>query len=359
LSKRKESDVVIPKVQALKVYQTMLAIRRFESRVEKLLLENRIYGPAHLYIGQEAVAAGVCANLNPDDFISSTHRGHGHLIAKGGHFNRMIAELFARSTGYCKGKGGSMHIADMSLGMLGANGIVGAGLSLATGAGLAAKVRKTNQVSVCFFGDGASNQGIFLESINIAATLDLPVVYVCENNGYNVNTKWATIAKHPDIADRASGLGLPGKIVDGQDVTAVYGASAEAVERARSGKGPTLLECKTYRFKGHCGVWGDPRDPEEVAEWMKRDPVSMFAQIIIADGLATEDQLQDMEQMLEKELDDAVEFAKNSPSPNLEEATTDVYAETSMMIDTAGLTNPTETAPDQDLVSQYWEGTSR
>jgi len=348
---------VIPKDQALNVYRTMLSIRRFESRVEKLLMENRIYGPAHLYIGQEAVASGVCANLNPDDFISSTHRGHGHLIAKGGQFKHMMAELFAKSTGYCKGKGGSMHIADMTLGMLGANGIVGAGLSLATGAGFSAKVRKTSQVSACFFGDGASNQGIFLESINIAATLNLPVIYVCENNGYNVNTKWATIAKHPDIADRAVGLGLPGKIVDGQDVTAVYDASREAVERARNGEGPTLLECKTYRFKGHCGVWGDPRDPEEVAMWLKRDPVSMFASKLITEGLATAEQLQDMELTLEKELDSAVEFAVNSPSPKLEEAITDVYAETIMTTDTADQTKLTETTSTQDIVSKYWEGT--
>ena len=348
---------MIPKDQTLEIYRTMLAIRRFECRVEQLLKDNRIYGPAHLYIGQEAVAAGVCANLQPNDFIASTHRGHGHLIAKGGQFHRMMSELFARSTGYCKGKGGSMHIADMTLGMLGANGIVGAGIPMATGAALSAKVRGTDQVSVCFFGDGAANQGTFLEAINIAATGSLPVIYVCENNGYNVNTKWATIAKHPDIADRAIGLGLPGKIVDGQDVTAVYDAAIEAVARARSGKGPTLLECKTYRFRGHCGVWGDPRDPEEIAKWQKRDPVSMFAQIIVDEGLATEEQLQDMERMLEKELDAAVEIAENSPSPKLEEATTDVYAETSMAINTADQTKSTETTPKQDLVSKYWEGT--
>ena len=222
---------MIPRGRALKVYQTMLAIRRFEYRVEQLLKEDRIYGPAHLYIGQEAVAAGVCANLRPDDFVASTHRGHGHIIAKGGQFHRMMAELFARSTGYCKGKGGSMHIADMTRGMLGANGIVGAGISLATGAALAAKVRGTDQVSVGFFGDGAANQGTFLEAINIAAIMALPVVYVCENNGYGVNTKWATVAKHPDVAHRAMGLGLPGEVVDGQDVAAVYDAAAEDLFR--------------------------------------------------------------------------------------------------------------------------------
>jgi len=350
---------LIPEKQTLEVYKTMLAIRRFEYRVEQLLKDSRIYGPAHLYIGQEAVAAGVCANLRPDDYIASTHRGHGHLIAKGGKFNLMIAELFARSTGYCKGKGGSMHIADMTRGMLGANGVVGAGISLATGAALAAKVRGTDQVSVSFFGDGASNQGIFLEAINIAAVMNLPVIYVCENNGYGVNTKWAAIAGHIDVADRAIGLGLPGKVVDGQDVTAVYEAAAEAVERARNGEGPTLLECKTYRYRGHCGVWGDPRDPAEVAEWQERDPVSMFAKTLTDAGLATAEQMQDMEQALEEELDAAVEFAENSPLPEPEEATTDVYAETGAVVDKASQISPNEKTPGQDLVRKYWEETNQ
>ena len=350
---------MIPREQAPGVYQLMLAIRRFECRVEQLLKENRIYGPAHLYIGQEAVAAGVCANLRLDDYVASTHRGHGHLIAKGGKFHPMMAELFARSTGYCKGKGGSMHIADMTRGMLGANGIVGAGISLATGAALAAKVRGTDQISVCFFGDGASNQGTFLEAINIASAMSLPVIYVCENNGYGVNTRWATIAGHTDIADRAIGLGLPGKVIDGQDVTAVYEAAAEAVERARNGEGPTLLECKTYRYRGHCGVWGDPRDPAEIAEWQKRDPVSMFAQALMAEELATEQQLQDMEQALEEELDAAVEFARSSPPPEVKEATTDVYAETGATVDKASQISSTSATPGQDLVRKYWEETSQ
>jgi len=346
---------MIPEDQALKVYQTMLAIRRFECRVEQLLKESKIYGPAHLYIGQEAVAAGVCANLSKNDFVASTHRGHGHLIAKGGRFERMMAELFARSTGYCKGKGGSMHIADMTQGMLGANGIVGAGLSLATGAGLAAKVQGKNQVSVSFFGDGAANQGTFLESINIAATMRLPVLYVCENNGYGVNTKWMAIANHPDIADRAIGLGLPSKVVDGQDVIAVYDAASEAVERARQGEGPTLLECKTYRFRAHCGVWGDPRNKEELAAWEARDPVPMFAKRLIAEGLATEEQLQTMEQMLEEELDAAVEFAENSPLPLLEDATKDVYAESRTTVAAMGEKTLSKVAPGDDLVSKYWK----
>jgi len=347
---------VVPGDKALKVYQTMLAIRKFECRVEQLLINDRIYGPAHLYIGQEAVAAGVCANLRNDDFVASTHRGHGHLIAKGGDFKPMMAELFARSTGYCKGKGGSMHIANMTFGMLGANGIVGAGIPLATGAAFSAKVRKTDQVSVGFFGDGAANQGTFLESINIAATMSLPVIYVCENNGYNVNTKWSTIAKHPHIADRALGLGLPGKIVDGQDVTAVYDATSEAVDRARKGQGPTLLECKTYRFRGHCGVWGDPRDPEELANWQKRDPVSLFAKVIISEGLATEESLMDMEMMLEKELDIAVEFAEKSPFPDPKEATTGVYAETNTPSYIKDGKKSSEGTPEENLVSKYWEG---
>lgn len=347
---------MIPKDQALRVYKTMLSIRLFECRVEQLLKDNRIYGPAHLYIGQEAVAVGVCANLRSDDFIASTHRGHGHLIAKGGQFNRMMAELFAKSTGYCKGKGGSMHIADMSLNMLGANGVVGAGIPLATGAAFSAKIRKTDQVSVCFFGDGAANQGVFLESINIAATMKLPVIYVCENNGYGVNTKWSAIANHPDIADRAFGLGLPGKIVDGQDVIAVYDEAEEAIARARNGEGPTLLECKTYRYRGHCGIWGDPRDPKELAEWKRRDPIAMFAEKLVSEKIATEKQLQDIEQAIEKELDKAVEFAENSPSPDPKEATTDVYAETQMNINVINQSITTSASPKEDIISKYWEG---
>ncbi len=346
---------MIPQDQALKVYQTMLSIRRFECRVEQLMKDQKIYGVAHLYIGQEAVAAGVCAHLSPNDFVASTHRGHGHIIAKGGQFDRMMAELFARSTGYCKGKGGSMHIADMKRGMLGANGIVGAGTPLATGAGLSAKVRGTDQVSVGFFGDGAANQGTFLEALNIAATMSLPVIYVCENNGYAVGTKWMTTAKHPDVAARASGLGLPGKIVDGQDVAAVYDGAAEAVARARRGEGPTLLECKTYRYRAHAGVWNDPRNPDEVASWEERDPILMFARRLVAEGIATEGQLQAMEQMLEQELDAAVEFAQNSPFPELEEATTDVYAESRMDVAATQITSP-QAASGPDLVSKYWEG---
>ena len=319
---------MIPNDQALSVYRTMLAIRRFEVRVAKLQRDKRIYGAAHLYTGQEAIAAGVCANLRASDFVASTHRGHGHLIAKGGQFHRMMAELFARSTGYNKGKGGSMHIADMSRGMLGANGIVGAGIPLSTGAALSAMVRGTDQVAVGFFGNGAANQGVFLESLNIAATMSLPVIYVCENTGFSVKTDWETIAKRPDIADRAFGLGLPGQVVDGQDVTAVYDAANEAIARARRDEGPTLIECKTHRYGGHGGAWDDPGDPEELARWQALDPLIKFARTLIAGGLATEGQLQTMEQALEKDLDAAVAFAENSPLPNLEDATVDVYGDT-------------------------------
>ena len=349
---------MIPKDQALETYKTMLTIRQFEYRVGQLYKDERIQGAVHLSIGQEAVATGVCANLRNDDFVVSSHRGHGHLIAKGCRIDRMMAEIFARSTGYCKGKGGSMHIADLTRGMLGGNGIVGAGIPLATGAALAARVRGTEQVSVSFFGEGAANQGVFLETHNIAATMSLPVLYVCENNGYGMDTKWETIAKHPDIADRAVGLGLPGKIVDGQDVTAVYDAVADGIARARQGEGPTLLECKTYRYCGHGGWWPDPRDPEEMARWKKRDPVPMFAQTLIAEGLATEQQLQDMEQTLERELDAAVQFAENSPLPELEEATTDIYAESKIIVVAEGQKKPTQVVPERDVVSKYWEETS-
>ncbi|OGV72628.1 MAG: hypothetical protein A3K19_23335 [Lentisphaerae bacterium RIFOXYB12_FULL_65_16] len=345
---------MIPRHHALAVYRTMLKIRLFEERVAQLFRDHKLYGPAHLYVGQEAVAAGVCAHLAPTDYVASTHRGHGHLIAKGGRYDRMMAELFARATGYCKGKGGSMHIADMSLNMLGANGIVSAGIPLATGAAFAAKVLKNGRVSVAFFGDGAANEGVFMESMNIAATNRLPVVFVCENNTYSVGIKWRTVANHDDIAARAHGLGLPGVIVDGQDVTAVYREAATALERARSGAGPTLLECKTYRYFGHCGIWGDPRDPAEVAAWKARDPIALFAARLRSEGMASEAELESMAEELRRELDAAVAFAMASPAPRPEEVTSDVYSESTgpRASTTAGTTGITV---GNDVVSKYLE----
>ena len=235
------------------IHRRMVRIRVFETEAGKLAEAGRIPGALHLYVGQEAVAAGIMAHLSADDWITSTHRGHGHLIAKGGAFDRMFAELFGRATGYCRGKGGSMHISNMELGMLGANGIVGAGPPIAVGAAFTAKYRKTDRVAVTFFGDGASNEGSFHEAANMAALYKLPALFVCENNGYGEYTAQANHQAIVDVADRAAGYGMPGVIVDGMDAVAVYEATAAALERARSGGGPTLLECKTYRFFDHVG----------------------------------------------------------------------------------------------------------
>jgi pyruvate dehydrogenase E1 component alpha subunit len=306
---------------------TMLKIRHFENRVKELMAAGELPGYAHLYLGQEAVATGVCAALNETDYITSTHRGHGHIIAKGGDMKLMMAELYAKSTGYNKGKGGSLHIADPSLGILGANGIVGAGIPLATGAGMTAKVKKTGQVAVSFFGDGASNQGTFHEAINIASAFDLPVVYVCENNLYGVGTRQNNVRKIEDVADRAAAYGIPGVIVDGNDVLAVFEAATEAVTRARNGAGPTLLECKTYRWRTHFeGETDTYRPPEEVDAWLKREPVAPFRQQLVELNMLTAAQADEIEQNVIQEVDAAVEFGRQSPDPVLESALEDVWA---------------------------------
>ncbi|MCW4021318.1 MAG: thiamine pyrophosphate-dependent dehydrogenase E1 component subunit alpha, partial [Candidatus Bathyarchaeota archaeon] len=233
------------------MYRKMLEIRRFEEKVWDLFGRNLIPGTLHLYLGQEATAVGVCANLQVEDYITSTHRGHGHCIAKGADLNKTMAEILGRKNGYCKGKGGSMHVADAAVGNLGATAVVGSAIPIAVGAALSCKLRKTKQVVACFFGDGASNNGIFHEALNMAAVWELPVVFVCENNLYAMGTRITNVTAIENIADRASGYGMPGVVVDGNDVVAVYQAAKEAVGRARSGGGPTLVECKTYRHKGH------------------------------------------------------------------------------------------------------------
>ena len=237
----------------LDIHRRMVRIRTFETEAGRMAEAGKIPGALHLYVGEEAVAAGVMVHLSNEDWITSTHRGHGHLIAKGGEFDRMFAELFGRATGYCRGKGGSMHISNMDLGMLGANGIVGAGPPIAVGAAFSTKYRKTDRVAVTFFGDGASNEGSFHEAANMAALYKLPVIFVCENNGYGEYTPQAKHQAIVDVADRASGYGMPGVVVDGMDAMAVYESAEAAIERARAGDGPTLLECKTYRFFDHVG----------------------------------------------------------------------------------------------------------
>lgn len=318
---------MIPKEIELEVYRKMSTIRQFDSHIGQLLANGKLRGACHLYIGMEAVAAGACSVLRPDDYITSTHRGHGHIISKGGRLEKMLAEVYGKADGYCKGKGGSMHIADIELGILGANGIVGAGMPIATGAALSAKVLGTSQVALCFFGDGGANQGTFLESINIAAALDLPVIYLCENNMYAVSTRLSDVTKNVNIADRAAGFDIPGKIVDGNDVIAVYDAVSEAAERARSGRGPTLIECKTYRWRVHAGAaWDTSRDAEETESWRSRDPIKIYANHLLSTGAAMEEQLREIEEDIAKELDAADEFAQQSPLLDVEEATSDVYA---------------------------------
>ena len=317
----------IPRDTLLLMYERMLKIRHFEDRVKDLFAAGEMPGFVHLYLGQEAVAVGACAALNEGDYITSTHRGHGHIIAKGGDIKLMMAELYGKATGYNKGKGGSMHIAAPSLGILGANGIVGAGLPIATGAGLSAKLRKSGQVAVCFFGDGASNQGTFHEAINIASAFDLPVVYVCENNLYAVGTRQTDVRKIEDIADRGVGYGIPGLAIDGNNVIAVYEACKEAVDRARAGMGPTLIECKTYRWRAH--FEGEPdtyRPPEEVEAWIKREPVAPYRRQLIEQGVLTEAEADEIEANVVKELDEAVEFARQSPLPEPETALEGLWA---------------------------------
>ena len=308
------------------LYETMTRIRAFEERVRKEFAGGKLPGFVHLYAGQEAVAAGVCANLRPTDYIISNHRGHGHCIAKGVDPKGMMAELFGRATGTCKGKGGSMHIADVDKGMLGANGIVGAGFPLACGAGFTAKVKGTDQVSVCFFGDGSTNQGTFHESVNLAAIWKLPVIFVCENNGYAESTPVGYAVGVPDLATRAVAYGIPGVTVDGMDVIAVHEAAGKAVARARAGEGPTLLECKTYRYYGHFEGDGQSyKTKEEVQRYRDRDPLRVFRGQAEKAGWISSAEMDAIDAKAAAEIQEAVAYAESSPQPRLEDTFTDVY----------------------------------
>jgi TPP-dependent pyruvate/acetoin dehydrogenase alpha subunit len=307
----------------------MLTIRRFEERASADYRSGRIYGVVHSYVGEEAVAVGVCTALARDDRIISTHRGHGHCIAKGADLNRMMAELYGRQTGYCKGKGGSMHIADFGIGMLGANGIVAGGIAIVTGAGLAAQMEGKGGVAVSFFGDGAANAGPFHECLNIAATWKLPMLYVCENNLYAAQTSAAATRALPEVSACAAGYGIPGVVVDGNDIFAVYQAASRAVERARSGDGPTLIECKTYRWRAHTErkEQPDPRDKTELEAWKRQDPIAQLAQRLESQGLLDDDALQAMDREVMAAVEIAVAFAEASPFPTPEQATDDVFSD--------------------------------
>jgi TPP-dependent pyruvate/acetoin dehydrogenase alpha subunit len=318
----------LPPDKQREMLRQMLMIRRFEERASADYLAGKIYGVVHCYIGEEAVAVGVCSTLKRDDRIISTHRGHGHCIAKGADLNRMMAELYGRQTGYCKGKGGSMHIADFDIGMLGANGIVAGGISIITGAGLAGQMEGKGGVAVSFFGDGASNAGPFHECLNIAAAWKLPMIYVCENNMYAAQTAAAVTHALSDVAAKAAGYGIPGVVVDGNDIFAVYQATNRAVERARAGEGPTLIECKTYRWRAHTERRGqpDPRDPAEIEAWKGRDPITRLERQLRDQGHLDDAGLRSMEGDVMRVLEAAVTFAEASPFPLPEQATDDVFA---------------------------------
>lgn len=312
----------------LKMYRQMVTIRKFEEKICNDYAKGLIPGLAHLYIGEEAVAVGVCSALNDEDYITSTHRGHGHCVAKGGDIPQMMAEIYGRTSGYCKGKGGSMHIADLNLGILGANGIVGAGIPIAVGAALSAKLRRTDQVAVSFFGDGATNQGAFHEGLNLASIWDLPVVFVCENNLYGLGTIQSRHQNIEDISIRATSYGIEGLTIDGNDVDEVYDAAVKAVEKARKGQGPTLLECKTYRWRGHHE--GDPnqgakyRTKEEIEAWQNKCPILNLEKKLLNEG-ADNSLLEKIQDEVQSEIDSAVDFSMTCTMPTLEEVLEDVY----------------------------------
>jgi TPP-dependent pyruvate/acetoin dehydrogenase alpha subunit len=298
------------------LYKTMLLIRKFEEKLFYLFSTRSMPGSMHQYNGQEAVAAGVCAHLTKEDYITSTHRGHGHCIAKGADLKAVMAEMFAKGTGCCRGMGGSMHIADFSVGMLGANAIVAGGVPIAVGAGLTCGYLENGNVSVAFFGDGAANEGGFHEALNLASVWKLPVVFVCENNLYGFSTHYRRVTNIENIADRSLSYGIPGIIADGMDVRDVYVKAGKSIKRARQGKGPTLLECKTYRFRGHSRF--EPaayRNREDVEEWKKRDPISSWKKILLHEINIQESVLISIEEDAEKAIEEAVAFAEASPDP--------------------------------------------
>ncbi len=316
----------ISRDKLLWIYERMRLIRTFEDKVAELFAQGLLPGFVHLYAGEEAIAVGVCAHLTDRDYITSTHRGHGHCIAKGVEINAMMAELFGKVTGACKGKGGSMHIADVSKGMLGANGIVGGGGPLACGPALTAKVTGSDSVTVCFFGDGAAEQGTMHEAMNLAAIWKLPVIFVCENNLYAESTPWFYHCAAKDIADRGVAYNMPGVLVDGTDVFAVYEAAGEAVARARRGEGPTLIEARAFRYYGH--FQGDPltyRTKEEEEEYRRRDPIDQFRRRVLERNLLTAAELDAIDGRAQEVVDAAVRFAQESPYPGPEELLTDVY----------------------------------
>ena len=309
---------------AKQFYTVMYRTRRFEEEVFEFYKRGLMPGLAHLYLGEEAIATGACAALRDDDYIGSTHRGHGHLVARGADLNRMMAEILGKETGYSKGKGGSMHIMAMDKGILGANGIVGGEIPIATGAAYSAKYRGTDQVTLVFFGDSASNEGTFHESINMAAAWNLPCVYIIENNLFGISVDIRRVTKEHQLSKRAVGYGIPGVTIDGNDVFKVYETVKEAVERARKGEGPTIIECLTYRWQGHhVGDPGEYRDPQELADWKAKEPIGVLEKR----GLLTDAEIQEIKDAVEAEIQAACKFAEESPYPDASEAYTDLFVD--------------------------------
>jgi len=323
MAKQKELD----KEQLIEMFRIMSKIRAFEEKADQLFALGKVHGTMHLSIGMEATATGAIFALRPDDYITSTHRGHGHCIAKGGDPKRMMAEFMGKETGYCRGRGGSMHIADVDSGNLGATGVVGGGIPTAVGAALGIKLSGSSQVVLCFFGDGASNMGIFHESLNMAAIWALPVVFVCENNQYAMSMPVAQAFPIANIAERATSYAMPGTVVDGNDVLAIYAEAAEAVDRARAGKGPSLIECKTYRWKGHSKSDQERyRTREEVAAWKKKDPIVHFAAYLVRKDILSAEEAQAIRKEQQALIEEALAFAESSPEPRVEEIMEGVYA---------------------------------
>ena len=309
------------------ILKQMYQIRHFEEEVDKFILKGMIYGTCHLYTGEEACAVGAVAALNKEDYITSHHRGHGHCVAKGADLKLMMAELLGRRSGYCKGKGGSMHIADLNLNNLGANGIVGGGVGIATGAALTCKLRKNNKMSLCFFGDGASNQGVFHESINIASVWNLPVIYFCENNQFGMSTPLMKTINIERISDRKASYGIEGITIDGNDVVEVYNTVSHFVEKCRKGEGPVLIEAVTYRWRGHSKHdWQPYRTKEDVEAWKEKGPIKRYIKYLVDNKVVTKKEIKELEDVVLSEIKVAVEYAENDPHPDLSEVDKDVYA---------------------------------
>lgn len=323
----KANELGLSKSDLVEMYETMVEIRHFEEMATQLYGLGKVHGTMHLSIGQEAVAVGTGLALQSQDYLINHHRGHGHFIASGADVNKMMAEFLGKDTGFCHGHGGSMHIADVSANNLGAQGIVGAQMGIAAGVGIAIKIKKTDQVALVIFGDGAANRGIFHESLNMASIWDLPIVYLCENNHYGMSAEVERVSGKVPFKDRAKGFGVPGYFVDGNDALAVYEYLKNAFDHAREGKGPVFLEVETYRHLGHSKSDRNLyRSKEEIDNWKKIGPIRRFQSMLLKENIIAENQIEEIDKKMAKVIEDAVEFAENSPEPKIEDLTEYVYA---------------------------------